>query len=477
MMRGGRALGARRQRGIGAVIVVMVLFFAVSLMAAYTNRNMIFEQKTSANQARASTAFESADAGIEWSLAQLNGGKIDNNCADVTPTLSFQQRYLSIDANGYVTHTARGGVDSWPTCVFNGTDWSCACPNTTAVSATAPTGAGLHPAFRVWPASKEVLGSTSSPYDTVTFTRPGLFSLGSAGCTRLPASTADTCLDFLPRGAMGDGLSSTRVVVALRSGLAVPPATPLTARGTVSPDTAVAAVKLRVANTDTGSGGYTVNSGGAVNQAAFTAETVPGTPGELSFLGGDTRLLELGTTAPTGSGTATMPVLTAGERMFVSMFGVKRDVYKRQPGVRICTSPCSASSIATLLADNPNRIIWVEGNLTLNASIGDVGASQPVLLIVDGDTLQLDNGLTIYGFVYLTGGTSATATVRLPAATGTTVRGALVAEGNLATLYTATPSVGQELLMTYDRAAMDLLRNTYGSWVRLGGGWRDFKGN
>jgi hypothetical protein len=172
-----------------------------------------------------------------------------------------------------------------------------------------------------------------------------------------------------------------------------------------------------------------------------------------------------------------MPVLTAGERMFVSMFGVKRDVYKRQPGVRICTSPCSASSIATLLADNPNRIIWVEGNLTLNASIGDVGASQPVLLIVDGDTLQLDNGLTIYGFVYLTGGTSATATVRLPAATGTTVRGALVAEGNLATLYTATPSVGQELLMTYDRAAMDLLRNTYGSWVRLGGGWRDFKGN
>ena len=56
------------------------------------------------------------------------------------------------------------------------------------------------------------------------------------------------------------------------------------------------------------------------------------------------------------------------------------------------------------------------------------------------------------------------------------IRGALVAEGDLTTRYASgVPSAGNELTVTYDREAMDVLRLTYGSWVRLGGGWRDFR--
>ena len=66
----GRAAG---QRGAASLIVVMLLFFVLSLTAAYANRHLIFEQKTSANQSRSTAAFEAAEAGIEWALAQLNG--------------------------------------------------------------------------------------------------------------------------------------------------------------------------------------------------------------------------------------------------------------------------------------------------------------------------------------------------------------------------------------------------------------------
>jgi hypothetical protein len=232
--------------------------------------------------------------------------------------------------------------------------------------------------------------------------------------------------------------------------------------------TPAAGVTLHVVNTDGASAGYTVNTGSSVSQTQFSVETLPGTPGEASFVDGDTRLAELSTTATGG--------LSADERMFVSVLGMTRNTYKQQPGLRICASPCAASDVSALLADNPNRIVWVDGDLTLDDDIGDASGSplKPALLIVDGDTVTLSAGVTFYGFLYITGAGSATSTLELPNA-ATTIRGALVAEGNLATSYSSTPSIGSELSVIYDRAAMEVLRTTYGSWVRVGGSWRDFK--
>lgn len=479
-----------KQRGAASLIVVMLLFFVLSLTAAYTNRNLIFEQKTSANQSRSTAAFEAAEAGIEWALAQLNGGIVDTSCTDTAPTDSFQQRYLEIPlppapaaSQGMVYARSRAANSLapriWPTCVFNGASWDCTCPIAAAADPTAPVGAGPFPAFRVWLSTPEPTtaapppaNAASSPWVAVVPARPGFAFINSVGCTRLPA-VGETCLDFIPRGEIGEGISFQRTTLALRSGLSVAPAAAVTARLAVTP-AAAPAPPLKVVNTDYRSGGFTVNYSGAFDSARFNAETIPGTPPDLSFVA-DPKLAALAIVAPASAPPAPAS-LTAGERMFVSIFGMKRATYRNQPGLRVCTAPCSATNVNTLLQNNPDRVIWVEGDLTVNANIGTVGTT-PVLMIVNGDTITMDPDKTIYGFVYITGDGSAapgTSTLALPNAP-TQIQGALVAEGNLATQYAGTPASSSFMTVTYDAAALDRLRLTYGSWVRLGAAWRDFK--
>jgi hypothetical protein len=214
-----------------------------------------------------------------------------------------------------------------------------------------------------------------------------------------------------------------------------------------------------------------VLSGGAVDGTRIQARSVAGTPGEMSILANESRLAALATTAPPTVAPAP-PALSAGERMFVATFGIKRQTYRQQPGLRVCASPCNAAAVNALLADNPDRVIWVEGNLTLEASVGDPATTTPVLLVVNGDTLTLDPGVVLYGFVYLVGDATAaaTATVSLSGASAS-ILGALVAEGTLVTGGSAT----DQLTLTYDAAALNVLRTRYGSWVRVGGSWRDFR--
>ena len=478
--------GAQLKRGAASLIVVLLLFLVLSLTAAYTSRNLIFEQKTSANQARSTTAFEAAEAGVEWALTQLNGGRVSDACVESTApgALSFQERYLAIAANGYISQTQRAPGNPlpqlWPTCVFNGNSWTCACPTNADINPIPlPVGAGSFPAFRIWPAVKEPVLPTDSPWTVALSPRPGLMALTVAGCTRLPSAVSETCLDYLSRGEIGEGLSGVRVRLALRSGLSTPPAAAITARINVAPFAPSGSdPKLYVINTDTRSKGFTVNTanppGDPLDVSRFVAETIPGSPSEFSFVPNDPKLLKISDVAPAGSSTYG-PELTGGDRMFVMTFGMKRQTYREQPGLRMCPSPvvCPAiTDINTALANNPNRIIWVEGNLALTANLGTPVA--PVLLIVDGERLTLGADVNIYGFVYITGGATDTATIELPN-TPTSITGALVAEGKLVTTYSGTPANASKLTVTYNAAALDLMRTTYGSWVRMPGSWRDFK--
>lgn len=471
--------GGGPQRGAASLIVVMLLFFVLSLTAAYTSRNLIFEQKTSANQARSTAAFEAAEAGIEWTLAQLNGRTMNASCTPAGASTSFQQRYLSFDATGIVTQTPRAANSMspriWPTCVFNGASWDCTCPIDTAADPVAPVGAGPFPAFRVWPATPEPstaaappANAASSPWGVISPARAGFVLLNSAGCTRLPGA-ADTCLDFIARGEIGEGISFQRTTLALRSGLAVPPAAAITARDTVVP-AGLPALPLKVVNNNYRSGGYTVNTINVVDKTLFDVQTIPGTPPDLSFVDTDAHLAAVTAAAPASAASAPAS-LSAGERMFASIFGMKRATYRNQPGLRVCPAPCTASDVNTLLQDNPDRVIWVEGDLTVNANIGTPGIT-PVLLVVNGDTLTMDVDRIVHGFVYLTGDGAAVANTSTIAILGGSpqIQGALVAEGRL-----VTTVVGGQLTVTYDPAALDRLRRTYGSWVRLGAAWRDFK--
>ena len=61
-----------RQRGAASLVVAMILLFGMTMVAFYANRGLLFEQRTSANQYRATSAFEVAEAGLEWATARLN---------------------------------------------------------------------------------------------------------------------------------------------------------------------------------------------------------------------------------------------------------------------------------------------------------------------------------------------------------------------------------------------------------------------
>ncbi|MCU0921782.1 MAG: pilus assembly PilX N-terminal domain-containing protein, partial [Burkholderiaceae bacterium] len=320
-----------RQRGLATLVVVMVLFFIVSLVAAYTSRNMIFEQKTSANQYRSTQAMAAAEAGVDWALAMLNGGRIDDNCTfDATAARSFRERYLNfeVDVTGRETGALlvnAGHTGHWPTCVIEGTEVPptirCKCPFAANLDPAA-VGSGPQSAFRV-----RLL--ENSP------TRPGVVRLQARGCTRLDLSNGG-CLDWGGQTTTGDGLAEVTLLAALRSALATPPAAAVTTRVNVMPGAPGTGPRLRAVNVDQGTNGVTVNTGGNVLNAAGVPDlglvqsvTLPGTPGELAVVTTDARLVNLAPAPGAGS-------LSAGERMFVATFGVTRQTYVNQPGLRRC---------------------------------------------------------------------------------------------------------------------------------------------
>ena len=84
--------------GMAALTVVMVLFFVMAMVAAYTNRSLIFEQRISANNYRATSAMNASEAGIEWGIAMINGGRVDDNCLGSSNTAAVDHRDAPLDS-------------------------------------------------------------------------------------------------------------------------------------------------------------------------------------------------------------------------------------------------------------------------------------------------------------------------------------------------------------------------------------------
>lgn len=426
-----------RQQGLATLVVVMVLFFIVSLVAAYTSRNMIFEQKTSANQYRSTQAMAAAEAGVDWALAMLNGGRVDDNCAfDATAPRSFRERYLNFEVDAITGRETGmllanpGHTGNWPACVIEGTAITCTCPFAANLDPAA-IGTGPQSAFRV-----RLLQNNP--------TRPGVVSVQSRGCTRLDLAN-DGCLDWDGgQAATGDGTAVVTVLAALRSGLSTPPAAALTARESIT----VAGPAVRVVNRDTATAGITVHTGAALSPVFVDPTSLPGTPGEFSLVDADSTLQGF-----------------TGDRLFAAFFGMRRSIYQQQPGALACANPCNAAAVTALMnpaaTPHPNHVIWVNGDLTVDGNLGNLAV--PVLIVVTGD-VNITANATITGFVYL-----AKADAKVDRGTfTTTLAGALVAEQDLDVVGTG------DLTLSYDAAVLNRLRTTYGSFVRVPGSWKDW---
>ena len=423
--------GVGNQRGVATLIVVGLLFLVLSLVAAYTNRNLIFEQRTSGNQYRSTQAFEAAEAGMEWALTMLNAGRIDDNCLpSANPALtSFRERYLDIDVgSGNLTPKPRldPATAAWPTCVFDGNDWDCGCPENLPADLAAPAGTGVFPAFRV----------TFVPLATP---QPGVVRLQVNGCTRADAA----CLDFPAQAVAGEGRASVSTIIALRSALPAPPVAALTAKGDVT-----STGTLKAINPDPGIGGIALLIGNDVGgNAPVTVVGPPGTP-----LGEAKR------------DDAALGAL-ADNRLFTQLFSIWPDLYRDQPGAVVldCNPACNAAAVRAAAQANPGRILWADGDVDLDAG-GDVGApDSPILLVVSDDdadgSVQVDVSVTFHGLLMVRDADWASA------GTGV-VRGAAIAEGDI----TGTGS----FTVVHDATILNRLRWTTGSFVRVPGSWRDF---
>jgi len=417
----------RRQRGVASLVVVMVLFFIVSLVAAYASRNLIFEQRTSANQYRSTQAIEAAEAGVEWALAMLNHGRITDACATSTVDTNpnFRQRYLNIDTDtGNITvRKTSTNTDLLPSCVFDGTNRACSCPTDGSPVLSAPTGNGVYPAFRV-----RFVTLTGSAI------QPGLVRIEAIACTRL----ADDCLNFLNTvgaapGLGNEGRAYASVLVGLTGGAVSPPAATLTALGNVT-----LAGGAIYGDVPVQYGGTTVSI-----DPSLTLSRAAGTPGSAVPVQ-SSALHDLGTS-----------------RTFAAVFNMWSDTYRAQPGAVVLNCSvvtCNASAVRDAVRFNPGRPLWVNGDLSID-SAGDIGsAATPVLIVVTGQLNTSVTTATIHGLVYVqTASWLDTGTAR--------VQGAVVVEGDVAT---GSP------VLAYDTAVLNVLHLTNGSFVRVPGSWRDF---
>ena len=250
--------GVPLRRGAASLVVVMILFFVITLVAAYTSRNLLFEQRTSANQYRATLAFETADAGMEWAIARLNEGRMNSDCTELAPAAgvatppqdSFRERYLDPNpATGVIgvrLQTAAPTVERRAGCVFNGSAWVCDCPaDGNPAPAVTTTGNGPFPAFWVRFLNTQI----------GTPPRAGVVRIQVNACTRADPA----CLDFNRQAQSGDGLATVWSMVALRKGLPTAPAAALTVRQALT----FGSNTYTVTNTDATSGGITIHGGGA----------------------------------------------------------------------------------------------------------------------------------------------------------------------------------------------------------------------
>ena len=441
-----------RQRGVASLIVVMVLFFIISMVAAYTSRNLIFEQRTANNQYRSTQALETAEAGLEWAISMLNFSRIGPACVASASTAdtSFRQRYLNVDSSGRILPV---NVALEPTCVSDGAGgWTCSCPTVPGPSTLTPASTTqVLPAFRV--RFQRVMDAVNPALAT---NQPGVVRVQVVGCTRLDTA-GDPCLTFDGQGAFNEARVVVSAMLALTGGASSPPQAALTARGSVDTTTLIG---YSAYNTDAAGSGITVHSGASyVPPVTVTLVSSPGSPASASVIASDSAF-----SAGTGMAMAPLPVgagtFSTSDRMFAAYFNMRPEAMRAQQAAIELVCPCNADDVRAKATLNPGRPIWVAGDLDVTTA-GDIGsATEPVLLVVNGNLLFTLAGVNIYGLVYMRTNSWATSGAGQ-------ITGAAVAEGAIAGDTTAT--------FAFDTDVMQRLRWNTGTFVRVPSSWKDFR--
>lgn len=436
-----RRFTSPRVRGVATLTVVMVLFFVMALVAAYTNRSLIFEQRISLGNYRSSRAAEAAEAAVNWGLSLLNGGRLNSECRpSVDPNdLDFRQMFTAVPGPGAL---APAGSYTYPPnyssaiervsgCVIADGVARCACPTNTVPNPTIPRPAdGKGSAFHV---------SIYRPEGTVP--RAGTLGLLGFACGSLGDGDNDCsrATGWFSK-PQADGVSGVAVAVGLLRALPLAPQATLTVGGAVN----AAAGTLLIANPDNTSG-YTMLSG------------LPYTPGS-----GDVFRLPAGSTGQgwqQSIGDLNTLAVSANDGWFRKLFAMDRASYGLQPAARVidCTGGCTEANLTLVLLGYPRNPIIMNGPVNITGAVAPLGSvGNPVMLVING-ALTITANANITGFVH--------ANSVLWKATTATLSGAMMTPGDF------TLGAGAVARMSFDKASIDLIKYRYGSFLGVPGSW------
>lgn len=447
-----RSSGRPAQRGAGALAVTLILLFVLTLVVFYVNRGLIFEQRASANQYRATAAFETADAGIEWAIGLLNENRpVNANCSIVSGGTNFRSRY--VNPSGQTLSITSAIQALRPGCVINADrTLACQCPSATPNPALATTD---RPRFVV-------------RFEPVT---------GDSSAVRI---SAKGCSNYLSECSFESG--STRnadaeaIVSVILKTLPVIrgiPGSTVTAGGNVTGTSGGGSISIE--NADPTSGGVTIDAGGTIEaDAVDNVKSTPGTPRSASLVQNDPELQALASDA-------------TGESMFKAFFGGQTTAdYRDNPGTTrfwntntsgsvpttgdwtACSNALDCGSkIAAAWKNDLAQQIWVQGdaafnNSTLNgAGIPSMGTQDVPLMLVTSGEMQINGGIDFYGLLY-----SNDISLDYSGSGNANVHGAMIARNNINKLNGNTT-------LFYDPTALGNLSGDTSRLVRLPGSWFD----
>jgi hypothetical protein len=460
--------GARNgQRGVASLLVALILLLGGTIIAFFANRGFIFEQRTSANQYRATKAFELAEAGAEWAIGRLNenlplAGTPSCATGGAATAATFRIRYVNpspSSACGSPSGCLLANTAALPGCRVN------VNPTTGAISQTCDCPAGA-------------VAALGAPLDTSTDREEGRFGVRfatvaadgaaveviSRGCVNI---VGDTACDPNSTTVQSDASATVRVIVKIVPGVPSGPAAALT-----TGSAAVTGGNLNVINTHAPSNGITIHSGTTVSTGSGTAVyTLPGTPPRASILDNDPTLASL--------------TLASEEAFFANFFGetltnyrtVNPDVIRLGPSAPDpadrCASAtdCGARVMYYVDRGDRNPRFFVDGDITFTNGVmsgsttGTIGTSSNFVTIVSNGTMEMRSNLTGYGIFY--------------AATATATDNWDFAGSGSATIYGAFISRGDfikgsgTLNLIYDPSLWNNAGPPNGRLAKVPGSWRD----
>ncbi len=434
-----------KQAGAAALTVTMLLLFVSTIAVFYLNRGLIFDQKSSANQARSVSAFEVAEAGIEWATGMFNTAfDIDANCNFLTTTnISFRRKYMQ--PNFLVSSDATPVTNVYPGCKINGTALTCSCPAAPASTATATA----------------VLGTSTLPNFTVAFSAVPLdpnnptgpkdaeaIRVTSTGCTAVSAA----CAPGTATGSSGpDAVASVSVILKLRSVLRAAPPASLTCANNCSPGGS-----FNIINKDVNTNGILINAGGTITESpGVTYDTLPGIPPKNALVDGDLSLSSL----YTGDTTCT------NSAIFKTYFGSTIQQYREVSTTKTipgCNVANTCGSLVNAAYNDGWRSFYFPDGFALNSSapFTSLGSTADPVTIVTPGGFDVNGTIDIYGLVF-----SNSASVNDFGTGSANIHGGVVVCGNLSSNGNGT--------VEYDGNALRNSRRSTALLVRVIGSWSD----